>query len=78
MYSSIHIVRLGGIPYIRNILMADKSWGKNGALAHSVVPWGERSSPLTTPQVTQLSQGYGAALQVEWSQATAHQSWSGM
>lgn len=78
MYSNIHIVRMGGIPYIQNILMADKSWAKYGALAHSMVPWGERSRPLTTPQVTQFSQGHGAALQVEWSQATAHQSWSGM
>ena len=38
MYSNIHIVRMGGIPYIQNILMADKSWAKYGALAHSMVP----------------------------------------
>ena len=35
VYSNIHIVRMGGVPYIQSILKADKSWGKNGALAQT-------------------------------------------
>ena len=45
--------------------------GRASFLSHSMVPWGERSRPLTTSQVTRFSQGHGAALRVEWSQAPA-------
>ena len=45
--------------------------GRASFLFHSMVPWGERPRPLTTSQVTWFSQGYGAALRAEWSQAPA-------
>ena len=35
MHSDIHILRMGGVPYMQSILKADKSWGKSGPLAQT-------------------------------------------